>query len=195
MEAEGWWRGGDATCPITRHVLARSHRSGAKLLDFTFCPRRAEMDAHVLKTLLQIHLASDASATLHVPYILATLKPEHLAPTSHLPKWTNRIHSLLHSKEPGGRWAGLSLAIASARLSRSLEAAERKGAMVSGEGGPSAGGYSARSSMSSLGAKVPEVVSGKCILERPCRVTWYTRCEDLEIGLTTRTTRAAVPHG
>ncbi|KAL1760148.1 rRNA processing/ribosome biogenesis-domain-containing protein [Schizophyllum commune] len=78
------------------------------------------MDAHVLKTLLQIHLASDASATLHVPYILATLKPEHLAPSSHLPKWTNRIHSLLHSKEPGGRWAGLSLAIASARLSRSF---------------------------------------------------------------------------
>ncbi|KAI5893914.1 uncharacterized protein SCHCODRAFT_02539725 [Schizophyllum commune H4-8] len=78
------------------------------------------MDAHVLKTLLQIHLASDASATLHVPYILATLKPEHLAPSSHLPKWTNRIHSLLHSKEPGGRWAGLSLAMASARLSRSL---------------------------------------------------------------------------
>ena len=111
---------GDATCPITRHVLARSHRSGAKLLDFTFCPRRAEMDAHVLKTLLQIHLASDASATLHVPYILATLEPEHLAPSSHLSKWTNRIHSLLHSKEPGGRWAGLSLAMTSARLSRSF---------------------------------------------------------------------------
>ncbi|KAL1708625.1 rRNA processing/ribosome biogenesis-domain-containing protein [Schizophyllum commune] len=78
------------------------------------------MDAHVLKTLLQIHLASDASATLHFPYVLATLKPEHLAPSSHLPKWTNRIHSLLHSKEPGGRWAGLSLAMASARLSRSF---------------------------------------------------------------------------
>ncbi|KAL1723421.1 rRNA processing/ribosome biogenesis-domain-containing protein [Schizophyllum commune] len=78
------------------------------------------MDAHVLKTLLQIHLASDASATLHFPYVLATLKPEHLAPSSHLPKWTNRIHSLLHSKEPGGRWAGLCLAMVSARLSRSF---------------------------------------------------------------------------
>ncbi|TRM68137.1 rRNA processing/ribosome biogenesis-domain-containing protein [Schizophyllum amplum] len=78
------------------------------------------MEAHVLKTLLQIHLASDATATIHVPYILSILRPEHLAPSSHLPKWTNRIHSLLHSKEPGGRWAGLCLAQASAKLSRSL---------------------------------------------------------------------------
>ncbi|KAF8204795.1 rRNA processing/ribosome biogenesis-domain-containing protein [Pholiota molesta] len=51
---------------------------------------------------------------------LSTLTKEHLQPSSHLTKWTTRIHSLLHSKEPGGRWAGLCLAYKSSLLSQSL---------------------------------------------------------------------------
>jgi hypothetical protein len=73
-----------------------------------------------LKQLLQVQLASDASAVRHLPFCLSTLTKEHLQPSSHLTKWTTRIHSLLHSKEPGGRWAGLCLAYKSSLLSQSL---------------------------------------------------------------------------
>lgn len=73
-----------------------------------------------VKTLLNIHLASDRSAVLHLPFVLGALQPESLSPSLHLPKWIARIQSLLHSKEPGGRWAGLILAQKTASMSRTL---------------------------------------------------------------------------
>ncbi|KAF8969481.1 rRNA processing/ribosome biogenesis-domain-containing protein [Flammula alnicola] len=73
-----------------------------------------------LKALLQTQLASDASAVRHLPYCISTLTAECLQPSSHLTKWTTRIHALLHSKESGGRWAGLCLAYKSSLLSQSL---------------------------------------------------------------------------
>jgi hypothetical protein len=75
---------------------------------------------HILKTLLTIHLASDASAALHLPLALNSVTAESLAPSIHLPKWTARIQALLHSKDPGGRWAGLVLAQKTATISQGL---------------------------------------------------------------------------
>lgn len=75
---------------------------------------------HPLKTLLNIHVASDRSAALHLPFVLGALQPESLAPSLHLPKWIARIQSLLHSKESGGRWTGLVLAQKSASMSKTL---------------------------------------------------------------------------
>lgn len=63
-----------------------------------------------LKTLLQVQLASDSSAVLNLPYILGSLNTQCFAPSAHLSNWTTRIHSLMCSKDPGGRWAGLCLA-------------------------------------------------------------------------------------
>lgn len=75
---------------------------------------------HPLKTFLNIHLASDVSALLHLPFILDSLTSENLAPSSHLPKWIARIQSLLHSKDTGGRWAGMVLAQKTVLLSQGL---------------------------------------------------------------------------
>ncbi|KAJ3575808.1 hypothetical protein NP233_g842 [Leucocoprinus birnbaumii] len=75
---------------------------------------------HSLKSLLNIHLASDTSAVLHLHFILNTLTVESLAPSPHLPKWTARVQSLLHSRDAGGRWAGLVLAQKTAILSQEL---------------------------------------------------------------------------
>ena len=73
-----------------------------------------------LQSLLQIQLASDASAVRHLPYCLSTLNKECLKPSAQSTKWTNRINSLLHSKESGARWAGLCLAYKSSCLSQKL---------------------------------------------------------------------------
>ncbi|KAG6833947.1 hypothetical protein H0H87_007958 [Tephrocybe sp. NHM501043] len=59
--------------------------------------------SHPLKALLQFQLATDAYSVLHLPYVLSTLTQEALLPSSHLPKWTTRINSLLHSKDAGAR--------------------------------------------------------------------------------------------
>ncbi|RDB22742.1 Pre-rRNA-processing protein rix1 [Hypsizygus marmoreus] len=74
--------------------------------------------SHPLKALLQLQLATDSSAVLHLPYTLASLTHECLLPSSHLSKWTTRINSLLHSKDAGARWAGLCLAYKTSLLSR-----------------------------------------------------------------------------
>ncbi|KAH7911569.1 rRNA processing/ribosome biogenesis-domain-containing protein [Hygrophoropsis aurantiaca] len=73
---------------------------------------------HALKSLLQLQLASDASSVLHLSYVLEHLNREHFAPSPHLQKWTTRISSLLHSKDPGARWAGLCLAYKTSSLSK-----------------------------------------------------------------------------
>jgi len=77
-------------------------------------------DHHPLKTFLNIHLASDASALLHLPFVLNSLTSENLASSSHLPKWIARVQSLLHSKDTGGRWVGLVLAQKTVLLSQGL---------------------------------------------------------------------------
>ncbi|KAF9247388.1 rRNA processing/ribosome biogenesis-domain-containing protein [Melanogaster broomeanus] len=76
--------------------------------------------AHPLQALLQFHLASDASAVVHVPYVLEHLSPPYFAPSPHLQKWVARITSLMHSKDPGARWAAISIAYRTSILSRSL---------------------------------------------------------------------------
>lgn len=79
------------------------------------------MDApHPLKTLLQLQLASDSLAVLHLPFILSSLNPEVLQPSSHTPKWTTRVNSLIHAKDVGARWAGLCLAQQTAVYSKTL---------------------------------------------------------------------------
>ncbi|KAJ7781030.1 rRNA processing/ribosome biogenesis-domain-containing protein [Mycena metata] len=77
------------------------------------------MDGHPLKALLQLQLGSDSYAVLHLPYILASLTAESLVPSAHSSKWIARINSLLHSKAPDARWAGLCLAQKTSVLSKS----------------------------------------------------------------------------
>jgi len=77
-------------------------------------------DTHPLKTLLNLHLASDASAALHLPYILSVLSPDSFASSPHLTKWLLRVNSLLHSKDASAKWCGLCLAHATSMQSRSL---------------------------------------------------------------------------
>ncbi|KAI0700754.1 rRNA processing/ribosome biogenesis-domain-containing protein [Cytidiella melzeri] len=75
---------------------------------------------HPLKTLLQLQLASDGSATLHLPSILSSLSHAAFEPSIHLQKWTARINSLIHSKDGGARWAGLCIALRTSTLSRAI---------------------------------------------------------------------------
>jgi rRNA processing/ribosome biogenesis len=75
---------------------------------------------HPLKTFLQLQLASDNAAVLNFPYVIQFLSPQHLQPSPHLQKWLTRINSLVHSKDPGARWAGLSIACQTAIFSREL---------------------------------------------------------------------------
>ncbi|KAH8094810.1 rRNA processing/ribosome biogenesis-domain-containing protein [Cristinia sonorae] len=79
------------------------------------------MDAsQLLKTFLQVHLASDTNATLHLPYVLTTLTAEALQSSEHIQKWIARTSSLMLSKDAGARWAGLCIALQTANLSRDL---------------------------------------------------------------------------
>ncbi|KAH7887577.1 rRNA processing/ribosome biogenesis-domain-containing protein, partial [Phlebopus sp. FC_14] len=75
---------------------------------------------HPLQYLLHYHLASDASSIRHAPYILQHLSSRYFSPSPHVQKWTTRITSLLHSKNPGARWAAICIAYRTSVLSRSL---------------------------------------------------------------------------
>ncbi|KAH9045464.1 hypothetical protein EDB85DRAFT_2070270 [Lactarius pseudohatsudake] len=75
---------------------------------------------HPLRTFLQLHLASDDAAVSNLPFVIQFLSPQHLQPSPHLQKWITRINSLVHSKDPGARWAGLSIACRIALFSRAL---------------------------------------------------------------------------
>ncbi|KZT13037.1 uncharacterized protein LAESUDRAFT_754063 [Laetiporus sulphureus 93-53] len=77
-------------------------------------------EPHLLKSLLQLQLGSDASAVLHLPFVLETINPDILSPSPHTHKWTARINYLLHSKDAGARWAGLSLALRTAICSKAM---------------------------------------------------------------------------
>jgi rRNA processing/ribosome biogenesis len=75
---------------------------------------------HPLKTFLHLQLASDNAAVLNLPYVIRFLSPQHLQPSPHLQKWMARINSLIHSKDPGACWAGLSIACQTSLLSREV---------------------------------------------------------------------------
>ncbi|KAH9049102.1 rRNA processing/ribosome biogenesis-domain-containing protein [Lactarius hengduanensis] len=75
---------------------------------------------HPLRTFLQLHLASDDAAVSNLPFVIQFLSPQHLQPSPHLQKWITRVNSLVHSKDPGARWAGLSIACQIALFSRAL---------------------------------------------------------------------------
>jgi hypothetical protein len=75
---------------------------------------------HPLKTFLHIQLASDNAAVLNLPHVIRFLSPQHLQPSPHLQKWMTRINALIHSKEPGACWAGLTIACQTSLLSRQV---------------------------------------------------------------------------
>ena len=101
------------------HPSTRSGISSSLNLSTSF--NSGYMDStHPFKTLLQLQLASDALAVLHLPYIISTLTAEALQPSPHTPKWSSRINSLIHSKDAGARWAGLCIARQTATYSQSL---------------------------------------------------------------------------
>ncbi|EPQ59104.1 hypothetical protein GLOTRDRAFT_103172 [Gloeophyllum trabeum ATCC 11539] len=73
---------------------------------------------HPLKAFLQLQLASDSSAVLHLPSVFSALSPDSFSPSPHLQKWTARVNSLVHAQDFGARWAGLCLAYRTAVLSK-----------------------------------------------------------------------------
>jgi hypothetical protein len=73
---------------------------------------------HPLKTFLHIQLASDNAAVQNLPHVIQFLSAQHLQPSPHLQKWMTRINALIHSKEPGACWAGLTIACQTSLLSR-----------------------------------------------------------------------------
>lgn len=81
----------------------------------------------ILQTFLQIHLASDSSSVIHLPFILQNLNVQILENSGHRSKWNARISSLIHSRESGARWAGLCIARQCAVLSKSFIAQSGQG--------------------------------------------------------------------
>ena len=75
---------------------------------------------HPLKTFLHLQLATDNAAVQNLPYVIRFLSSQHLQPSPHLQKWMTRINSLIHSKDPGACWAGLSIACQTSLLSRDV---------------------------------------------------------------------------
>ncbi|PFH51374.1 hypothetical protein AMATHDRAFT_3040 [Amanita thiersii Skay4041] len=76
--------------------------------------------AHPLKLLLQLQLATDSLAASQLPYVISSLNYDCFLPSPHIVKWTTRLHSLLHSKDPGGRWAGLCLTYQTSQYSKTI---------------------------------------------------------------------------
>jgi hypothetical protein len=76
--------------------------------------------AHPLRVLLNVYAASDEQVVSQLPNILGVLSVDALRQSAHEQKWIARVNSLLYSKDPGGRWAGLCIAAKSAILSRKL---------------------------------------------------------------------------
>jgi len=77
------------------------------------------MDSHRLKTWLQLHLATDASAAINLPFF-STVSPKSIFPLKDMPRNGLFESSLIHSKDPGARWAGLPIALRTATLSRDI---------------------------------------------------------------------------
>jgi hypothetical protein len=73
---------------------------------------------HPLQSMLNLQLASDTSAVHHLAFVLDALSSDALLPSAHLQKWIARIQSLIHSRDPGAKWAGLVIALRTATLSK-----------------------------------------------------------------------------
>ena len=73
-----------------------------------------------LKEFLQVQLASDSSAVLHLPFVLEAVAKEDFTPSTHTQKWIARLNSLIHARDPAAKWAGLCLAFQTAAFSRDL---------------------------------------------------------------------------
>ena len=73
-----------------------------------------------LKDLLQVQLASDSYAVLHLPFVLETLTKSDFTPSAHTQKWIARVNSLIHSKDSAPKWSGLCLAYQTAVFSREI---------------------------------------------------------------------------
>lgn len=77
------------------------------------------MDSN-LKYLLQYQLSTDSNAVLHLASCVDSLSKSSFNPSPHIPKWTTRINSLMHSKDPGARWAGCVIAHRTAKISQPI---------------------------------------------------------------------------
>ena len=77
-----------------------------------------------LESIIQLQLATETTSVFHLPTVLESLTEEHFQspPQSSAgrTKWIARVNSLLHSKEPAGRWAGACLARRTAAVSREI---------------------------------------------------------------------------
>ena len=76
------------------------------------------MEDHQLKTWLLLDLATDNSVVTNLPLVLDNLVEGDLLSQGYVRKWPVRINSLIYSKDPRARWAGLSIALRAATLSR-----------------------------------------------------------------------------
>jgi hypothetical protein len=81
-----------------------------------------------LESIVQLQLATEATTVFHLPIVLESLTEEHFRSRDQPPphasagrtKWIARVNSLLHSKEPAGRWAGACLARRTAAVSKDV---------------------------------------------------------------------------
>lgn len=73
----------------------------------------------VLGAILQT-LQKDSDIVAKLPSVLNALLSPQIDISSSLNRWTSRVDSLIHSKEYGARWAGIILALETARRSRSV---------------------------------------------------------------------------
>ena len=92
-----------------------SVRSGRRTIQAPLDRKRLFLDHEIpdnlqLETWFQLHLATDTSAVATYPLPSSRVLVQ---------KWTIRINSSIHSKDPGARWAGLSIAL-KATLSRDI---------------------------------------------------------------------------
>ena len=71
-----------------------------------------------LQTLLQNYCADDLLPVTHLPAILAALPAARIDSSPHLAKWLTRVNALIQSRDQGVRWAGLCLALSTARISQ-----------------------------------------------------------------------------
>ncbi|EJD01578.1 uncharacterized protein FOMMEDRAFT_142163 [Fomitiporia mediterranea MF3/22] len=76
--------------------------------------------ADLLQTFLHFHLATDASSVTNLPSVISGLSSDSLETSSHSPKWINRVNALIHSREPAARWAGITLALQTSKLSSNV---------------------------------------------------------------------------
>jgi len=77
-----------------------------------------------LESIVQLQLATETTSVFHLPAVLESLTEEHFQSPSlssaGRTKWIARVNSLLHSKEPAGRWAGACLARRTAAVSKEI---------------------------------------------------------------------------